>query len=128
MQVQTPRRLIAGDAVEALGRLVGRVARRDHDAGVVEGHVEPAEGVDGALDEGRDLGLIGYVAGDGERLMSGGGQLVGGDLQRVLVDVGEHDGCAGRGERAGGVASHAGARAGDEGDLAAKVVGGVRAT
>jgi hypothetical protein len=37
-----------GHAVKALGRLVGRVADVEHDAGVVEGHVEPTEGVDGA--------------------------------------------------------------------------------
>jgi hypothetical protein len=83
-----------GDPVEVLGRLVGRVAGRDLDAGVVEGHVEPAEGVDRALDEGGNLGLVGHVAGDGERLMTGGGELVGGGAEGVFVDVGEHDGGA----------------------------------
>jgi hypothetical protein len=115
-----------GDPVEAVGRLVGRVARRDHDAGVVEGHVEALEGVDRALDERGDLCLVGYVAGDAERLMAGGGQLVGGGVERALVDVGEHDGGAGRGEGPGGVAAHAGAGAGDKGDLATDVVGGIR--
>ena len=95
MQAQTPRRLIARDAVEALGRLVGGVGEREHDAGVVERHVEPAERVDGALDQGGDLVLVGDVAGDAERLVAGGGQLVGRGAQRLLVDVGEHDGGAG---------------------------------
>jgi hypothetical protein len=114
-----------GDAVEVLGRLFGGVRRRDHDAGVVEGHVEPAEGVHRAVDEGGDLGLVGHVAGDAERLMTGGGQLVGGGAEPVLVDVGEHDSGAGCGEGLGGVTPHARAGAGDDGDLVAKVVGWV---
>ena len=57
--------------------------------------------VDRALDERGDLGFVGHVAGDAERLMARGGQLVAGGTDRVLVDVGEHDGGAGSGERAG---------------------------
>jgi hypothetical protein len=125
MHAQTPRRFDRGDAIEALGRLVGRISGRDHDAGIVEGLVEPAEVVHGAVDEAGDLGLVGHVAGDAERLMAGGGQLVGGSRERVLVDVGEHDGRAGCGEGPGGVEPHAGAGAGDERDLAAEVVGRV---
>ena len=71
------------DAVEGLGRLVGGVGQREHDAGVVEGHVEPAELGDGALDEGGDLVLVGDVAGDAERPVTGGGQLVGRGAQRL---------------------------------------------
>ena len=113
------------DAVEVLGRLVGGVARGDLDAGVVERHVEPAERVDRALDEGGDLVLVGDVAGDGERPMTGGGQLVGGGAKRLLVGVGEDDGGAGAGEGLGGGKAHAGAGAGDDGDLAVEVVGRV---
>ena len=47
--------------------------------------------------------------------------------ERLLVDVGEHDRGAGLGERARGGESHAGAGAGDQRDLAAEVVGRVRA-
>jgi hypothetical protein len=83
------------DAVEVCGRLVGCVARGDLDAGVVERHVEPAEGVDRPLDEGGDLVLIGHDAGEAERVMTGGRQLVRGCAERLLVDVGEHDGGAG---------------------------------
>ncbi len=104
---------------------VGRVSGPDLDAGIVERHVESPEGVDRALDEGGDLSLVGHVAGDAERLMTGGDQLVGGCAERILVDVGEHDGGAGCGEGAGGVTPHARAGAGDDGDVAAKVVGWV---
>src|SRR3954447_2572802 len=116
-----------GDAVEAAGRLVGGVAEREHDARVVVGHVEPAELSDGPVHQRGDLRLVGDVAGDAERAVAGGGQLVGRGAQCVLVDVGEHDGRAGRGERAGGVESHAGCGAGDERDLAGEVVGRVHA-
>ena len=110
MHAQTPRRLIAVTRSKLLGRLVGRVGEREHDAGVVERHVEPAELGDGAIDERGDLVFVGDVAGDAERLVAGGGQLVGRGAQRLLVDVGEHDGGAGRGEGAGGVEPHAGSR------------------
>jgi hypothetical protein len=51
--------------VESLGRLVSGIDGRGLDAGVVEGEVESAEGIDRALDEGGDLRLIGHIAGDG---------------------------------------------------------------
>ena len=80
---------------------------------------------DGAVDHRGDLVLVGDVAGDAEHLVPGGGQVVGGGAERVLVDVGEHDGGAGLGEGPGGGEAHAGAGAGDEGDLAGEVVGRV---
>ena len=46
-------------------------------------------------------------------------------VQRGLVDVGQDDRGAGFGERAGGGQTHAGAGAGDQGDLAGEVVGRV---
>jgi hypothetical protein len=50
---------INGDhLVEALGRLIGWVASEADDAGIVEGHVQPAVGRDGALDHLGDLHLI----------------------------------------------------------------------
>jgi hypothetical protein len=73
------------DAVEVLGRLVGGVGEREHDAGVVEGHVEPAELGDGAVDERGDLVFVGDVAGDAERAITGGGQLVGRGAQRLSL-------------------------------------------
>src|SRR5438094_887790 len=59
--------------------------------------------------------------------MPGGGQVVGRCPERRLVDVGEHDGSAGLGERLGGRQAHPRARSSDEGDLPAEVVGGVHA-
>jgi hypothetical protein len=111
------------DTLEALGRLVGRVGGRDHDAGVVECHVEPPELGDGALHEGGDLALVGDVAGDTEGLASRGGQLVGRGAERAFVYVGEHDRRAGGREGPGGVEPHATAGPGDERDLATEVVG-----
>jgi hypothetical protein len=72
-------------AVERLGRLVGGVGRRDLDAGVVERQVEPTEAVDRAFDQGGDLVLVGHVAGDSERSIPGGGQLVGGGTKGLVV-------------------------------------------
>ena len=40
-------------AIEVFGRLIRRIARWDLNAGIVEGHVEPAEGGDRALDTSR---------------------------------------------------------------------------
>ena len=127
MHAQTPRRLIAVTRSKASAGSSAASLEREHDAGVVEGHVEPAELGDGALDQRGDLVFVGDVAGDAERAVPGGGQLVGRGAQRLLVDVGEHDGGAGGGEGAGGVEPHAGAGAGDERDLAAEVVGRVHA-
>jgi hypothetical protein len=112
-------------AVEGLGRLVGGVGRWGLDAGVVERDVEPAEGVDRALDQGGDLVLVGDIAADTERSIAGGGQLVGGGTKRLVVDVGEHNGSTRFGEGLGGGQPHPGAGPGDQGDLAGEVVGRV---
>ena len=106
--------------VEVLGRLVGRVGRRNLNAGVVECHVQPAEGRDRTLDHGGGLVLVGYITGDAQRLMAGGGQLVGGGTKRLVVDVGEDNGGARIGEGLGGGKPHPGAGPGDQGDLAVK--------
>ena len=125
MQFQTPRRLIA----ETRSKLsAGSSAASDGGImmpALLKAMSSRPKRVDGALDERGDLGLVGHVARDAERLLAGGGQLVGGDAHGVLVDVGEHDGGAGAGERAGGVAAHAASRAGDQRDLAVEVVGRV---
>src|SRR5215207_7268109 len=56
--------------IEVLGRLVRCVARRDLNAGVVEGHVEPAEASNRAVDHRGDLSLVRYIAGNSNRLMT----------------------------------------------------------
>ena len=49
--------------------------------------------------------------------MPGGGQIVGGCPERVLVEIGKCDGSAGLCECLGWRLAHPGARSGDEGDL-----------
>ena len=78
MHAHTPRRLIAVDPVEDLGRFVGGIAGWNLDAGVVERHVEPAERVDGRLHHGGHAVLVGHVTPNAEDPVAGGGQLVGG--------------------------------------------------
>jgi hypothetical protein len=89
-----------GHGVEAVGRLVGQVARVADDAGIVERHIEPTERGDCALDHGGHLVFPCHVAGDADHLAMGRRQLVGRDAQRLLVDVGEHDGGASANARA----------------------------
>ena len=117
-----PRRLIGGHAVEALGRLLGEVAGEADDAGVVERHVQPAVGSDGALDHRGGLRLVRHVAGDADRLVTGRGQLGGRGVEGVGVDVGEHDSGARLGERLRGGQPDAGAGTGDQGDLTGEVI------
>jgi hypothetical protein len=50
--------------IEVLGRLIGRVAWRDLNPGVVECHIEPTEAGDRTVDHRSDLSLIGHIAAD----------------------------------------------------------------
>nr|WP_240522013.1 hypothetical protein [Amycolatopsis vastitatis] len=125
MQAHTPAQVDRGDAVEPLGGFVGGVAGRDLDSRVVVRQVEAAEGVDGAVHGGGDLRFVGDVTGQGENPVSRVGKVLRRRGERGFVDVGEGDGRAGLGERAGRDQPHPGPCAGDEGDLAAEVVRGV---
>jgi hypothetical protein len=111
--------------VEVLSAFFGGVGEWNHDAGVVEGHVEPAERGCGLVDHGRYLIFGGDVAGEAEDLVPGGAQLIGGSANGVGVDVGQNDGSAGLGEGLRGGQAHAGAGTGHQGDLAGEVVAGV---
>jgi hypothetical protein len=71
------------------------------DAGVVERHLQLTERVDGGRDHGGDLVLDGDIARHREHLVPVGGQLVGDRGERRTVDVGQHHGGTGFGERAG---------------------------
>ena len=109
-------------AIEVLGRLIGRVTRRNLDAGIVERHVQAAEAGDSAFHHRGGLRLVRHIAGDAHRLVPCQFQLVGGGTQRRLVDIGEHDGGARLGEGPRCSQSHAGAGAGYKGDLASEVI------
>jgi hypothetical protein len=101
-------------AVEGFGGLVSEVGGWGlDDAGVVEGHVESAEGSDGGVDHGGDIFFGGDVTGDGRSLVAGRSELVGGYPERVLIDVAEDHGGPGLGEGLRSGQSHAGAGAGD---------------
>ena len=62
---------------------------------------------DGALDDGRGLGLVGHVARDPDRFVTGRGQRVGHGTWPVAVDVGVRDATPASGERIGGHESDA---------------------
>jgi hypothetical protein len=72
--------------VEALARLLREVAGETEDAGVVECHVQPTVGRDGALDHGGSLRLLRHIARDADRLAAGRGQRRGRGVEGVSVD------------------------------------------
>jgi hypothetical protein len=72
------------------------------DAGIAERHVQPAVRANGRAHRRGDSGFVADVARDGEGLVPGRGETVGGLPQGVLVDVGEDHRSAGLGEGAGG--------------------------
>jgi hypothetical protein len=69
-----------------------------------------------------DVVFGGDVAGDGEYLVARGGEVVGGRVEVIVVDVGEDHSSAGLGESLRGGQSHAGPGSGDQRDLAGEVV------
>jgi NAD(P)-dependent dehydrogenase (short-subunit alcohol dehydrogenase family) len=85
------------DTARPFAVAVSGIAGRDHDAGVVKGHVEPPESLDGAINERGHLSLVGHVAADAEDLVPGFAEMLSGGLQGVLVDIGENDGGTGSG-------------------------------
>ena len=65
---------------------------------------------------------LGDVADHTERLVAGGGQVLGSGAKGGLLDVGQDDGGAGFSEGLRGGQAHPGAAAGDQGDLTGEVV------
>lgn len=57
--------------------------------------------------------------------MAVAGELLGGGVDSILVDIGEGDGGSRGGKGTGGGQAHTGGGAGDEGDLSGEVIGGV---
>jgi len=112
--------------VDHLVPLVGQARRHrgdGHVAGVVDQHVDPAEGLDGGGDHGVGVGLDGDVGPDGDRLAAGGGDLGDQGLQAVDAAGGQHQAGALGGEVAGGGFAQAAAGPGDDDDLAGNVGG-----
>ena len=78
--------------VEIVRRGVGGI--RDHvlDAGVVVGCVQSTEGGDGLSDHGLDLPVVRHVAGDRQRLVALGHEVVRSSARAALIAVGQRDG------------------------------------
>jgi hypothetical protein len=110
------------DPVEVFGRLVGGIGGRGLHAGVVEGHVESSVGLHGAVDRSGNLRLVGDVAVDADRLVPSIRERSRGLLHGGGVAVEERHGGSTLGEGARCRQSHAGGRAGNQGDLAGEVV------
>lgn len=82
-----PAQVDRGHPIERRGWLIGGVARRDLDTGVVERHIQSTEGTHAAVDHGRHLGLVRDVARDPQHAVTRNLQLIGGRAERVPVDV-----------------------------------------
>jgi hypothetical protein len=100
-------------------------AASDHDPGVVESHVQPAELADGPFDHGGNLFLVRDIAGHRDHVMSSCVQLLRRRVERLLIEIGERHPRARLREGAGGREAHARAGPGDQRGLAAKVIGRV---
>ena len=108
--------------VEGLGRLISGVAQWGLDTGIVERHVQPAEGVNRCLQHRRNIVLVGYVTSEGQHLVPCRREVVRGRAESFLVDVGEDDSCARLGEGMHCREAHARAPTRDKRDLAGEVV------
>ena len=108
-------------AIESRPVLVGDVLRvrpDPADAGVVDDDVEPPEVGDAGRERPLDLVALRHVRLVGLRADAGLGQLPGGDLAGLAVDLGHGDVGAGLGQRLGDPPAQAGARTRHQCDLA----------
>ncbi len=96
--------------------LHGRHALRG--AGIVDEHVEPAEGSDRFADDADDRRLVGDVEGPCPRASARTRDLGGDRLGRRWIDIGDGHGRTGLGQGERRSAADAGARTGDERRLA----------
>jgi hypothetical protein len=97
------------------------------DAGIGDHDVEPAELVDGALDQRLRRRRVADRGDLDDGPSAGGGDRVDGLAGRRLVDVVDDDGGARRGERDRVRAPEAASAPGDDGDLAVEVRRGAHA-
>jgi hypothetical protein len=77
MQVHTPRRLTSLTRSNCSAVSSAASTGWGLDAGVVERHVQPAEGTHCAVDHRRHLGFVGHVTCHPDCLMPGGPQFLG---------------------------------------------------
>ncbi len=105
------------DGGVGLGGLVGDGAGFAFGAGVVDGDVEAAEALDGAVDEAADVVLAADVGGDEFGVGAEGADFVGERAALFLAAAGDDDLRAGTGEGERGGAADASECAGDEDDL-----------
>src|SRR4051812_48382150 len=117
-----PAEVHAGDAVEVLRVLVRDIRGRDMDASRIEGVIEAAELASCGLRGVGDLLLLGDVTCHSRGGEPGVHQLVRHGLHEGLVFVGQNDASPCPREPPCRLGAHAGARAGDEGNLACEVV------
>ena len=122
MDRNTPRRLTARTRSQSSSVMSAAGRAGLLDAGVVEGHVQPAEGVDRRVQGGLDVFGAGDVAAHGDGLAAGLLDQACRLGVGLLVDVGDHHAGALTGERLGGGAADACGGSGDEGDLAGEAV------
>ena len=92
------------------------------DTGVVAHDVERAELLDGARGQRIHGGSLGHVGANREHLGAARADLLGGDLERVVLDVGHHHAHALRRESIRQRPADAAGRAGDDGDLPLELV------
>ena len=99
--------------VPVVGRVLLDRQRQPGDAGIVDQHVEPAEGGDRRRHHGLDLGALTHVA----AARNEAGDLLGQRRQRTLVDVADENLAAVGGEGAREFAADAGGAGGDQNAL-----------
>jgi hypothetical protein len=102
-----PAQVNRSDPIEDLGRLVGDITGRNHNAGVIERHIQPAERINGRLHHGRHAVLVGHITTNTKNPVTSGCQLVYGRTKGGLIDVSEDHRSPGLGERTCGGKAHA---------------------
>ncbi len=115
-------------ALKMLAWLIGGVRGRHLNAGIVEGHVEPAVFRDRAVYHRGHLRLVGHVAGNADCVTALVDDPFGLLRGEIAVQVGQHDGGAARGKQARRRKPHAFGGAGDQGNLAFEIVDRIHRT
>jgi hypothetical protein len=120
MQFQTPRRLIPFHALEFFAADISHFHGRRLYPGIVERRIEATEGGYSLRDHCCYFSLVGDIAPDANRLVSGGDEFFCCRANRILVDVCQRHRSSRLREGSSGHQTHARARASDEGDFVFK--------